>query len=171
MDAIQTWETHSAGAVTKHFCHFVEGRKFFLLTDHKLLTYALASHTDKYSPRQVRHLDFISQFNSDICHVTDIRNAAADALSWIEVNAVKQRILPAIDFDAMARAQAGDAELQALQSSSTTLKFAHIPQFASETIIICDTSTGIHRPFVPDDFRRTVFESLHSLSHPGIRAT
>ena len=155
----------------KHFRHFVEGREFFVLTDHKPLTYALAIHTDKYSPRQVRHLDYISQFTSDIRHVTGIRNAAADALSRIEVNTVQQRIPPAIDFDAMARAQADDTELQALQASSTRLKFAHIPQFASETTIICDTSTGIPRPFVPADFRRTVFESLHSLSHPGIRAT
>ena len=32
----------------------------------------------------------------------------------------------------------------------------------------CDTSTG---PLVPREWRRTVFNSLHSLSHPGILAT
>ena len=155
----------------KHFRHFVEGREFFVLTDHKPLTYALASHSDKYTPRQLRHLDFISQFTSDIRHVTGVGNAAADALSRIEVNAVQQRGPPAIDFDAMASAQASDSELQALQSSSTTLEFAAVPHFTSEATIICDMSTGVPRPFVPVDFRRPVFESLHSLSHPGIRAT
>lgn len=33
----------------------------------------------------------------------------------------------------------------------------------------CDTSTGRHRPFVPLVLRRQVFDSLHSLAHPGIK--
>lgn len=37
--------------------------------------------------------------------------------------------------------------------------------------IICDTSTDTNRPFVPATMRRNVFLALHSLSHPGIRAT
>lgn len=32
-------------------------------------------------------------------------------------------------------------------------------------------STGNPRPFVPERFRRPIFNSLHELSHPGIRAT
>ena len=34
-----------------------------------------------------------------------------------------------------------------------------------------DMSTGVPRPLVPARFRRVVFDSLHSLSHPGVRAT
>ena len=41
----------------------------------------------------------------------------------------------------------------------------------SDTTILCDTSTGVARPLVPREFRRVVFESLHNLSHPSIRAT
>ncbi len=41
----------------------------------------------------------------------------------------------------------------------------------SDSTILCDTSTGVTRPLVPKDFRRVVFESLHDLSHPSIRAT
>ena len=37
--------------------------------------------------------------------------------------------------------------------------------------LFCDTSTGIPRPFVPAALRKIVFDSLHSLSHPGVRAT
>ena len=48
----------------KHFCHFVEGREFYVLTDHKPLTFALSTNSDKYTPRQVRHLDYISQFTA-----------------------------------------------------------------------------------------------------------
>ncbi|XP_064483118.1 uncharacterized protein K02A2.6-like [Ornithodoros turicata] len=35
----------------------------------------------------------------------------------------------------------------------------------------CDTSTGTPGPFVPLDFRRPVFNALHSLSHPGVCGT
>ena len=43
----------------KHFQHFVEGWDFHILMDHKPLTFALKSNHN-HSPRQLRHLDFIS---------------------------------------------------------------------------------------------------------------
>ena len=46
-----------------------------------------------------------------------------------------------------------------------------MPLSMSESTILCDTSTGVARPLVPKDYRRTVFKSLHNLSHPSIRAT
>ncbi len=51
---------------TKHFRHFLEGRPFHILTDHKPLTYAINTRPDRHSPRQARHLDYIVQFSSDI---------------------------------------------------------------------------------------------------------
>ena len=48
---------HSA---IKHFRPFLEGRNFFVATDHQALTSALASPPDRYNPREVRHLQFIS---------------------------------------------------------------------------------------------------------------
>ena len=32
-------------------------------------------------------------------------------------------------------------------------------------------STGTPRPYVPEPIRRVVFDTLHSLAHPGVRAT
>ena len=46
-----------------------------------------------------------------------------------------------------------------------------IPLANSSNPLYCDTSTGTKRPLVPLIWRRTVFDSLHGLSHPGIRAT
>lgn len=43
----------------KHFCHLVEGHHLNILTDHKPLTHSLSSQSDQYTPRQVRHLDYI----------------------------------------------------------------------------------------------------------------
>ncbi len=53
----------------KHFQHSLEGRQFVIYTDHHPLTFALRSKPDKYSPRETRHLDIVSQFTNDIRHL------------------------------------------------------------------------------------------------------
>ena len=45
------------------------------------------------------------------------------------------------------------------------------PLPASNSTILCDTSTTTPRPYIPAKFRRVVFDALHNLSHPGINAT
>ncbi len=45
----------------EHFRFMLEGRSFTVFTDHKPLTTAILSSTER-TPRQFRHLDFISQF-------------------------------------------------------------------------------------------------------------
>lgn len=64
----------------KHFRYFVEGREFHILTDHKPLVHALHTRSDKHSPRQVRHLDFIAQYISDLRHVKGEANVPVDVL-------------------------------------------------------------------------------------------
>jgi cleavage and polyadenylation specificity factor subunit 1 len=157
----------------RHFQYFVEGRTFHVLTDHKPLTFALSSRSDRHTPRQTRHLDFISQFTSDVRHVKGVHNPVADALSRIGANALNlNNSCPGIDFKAMATEQSKDPDLTRLQSSTTTsLRFDAVPLAMSDGTVICDTSTVVSRPFVPVSFRKAVFDSLHSLSHPGIRAT
>ena len=63
----------------KHFRHFVEGREFHIATDHKPLTFALSTASDKYTPRQIRHLDYIAQFSTDIRYIAGHHNLVADA--------------------------------------------------------------------------------------------
>ena len=46
-----------------------------------------------------------------------------------------------------------------------------IPLANSNYTLLCDISTGSQRPLVPLQWQRTVFDPLHGLSHPGIRAT
>eukprot|EP00795_Rhopilema_esculentum_P017874 gene17874-biopygen608 len=101
----------------RHFRHFLEGRKFHVLTDHKPLTHALASSPDRYSPRETRHLDYISQFTSDIRHVKGNDNPVADALSRLDLNAVYTS--SPIDFTLLAEAQQNDPEMVSLKSSSS----------------------------------------------------
>ena len=156
----------------KHFRHLLEGRHFHILTDHKPLTFALNTRSDRHSPRQARQLDCISQFTSNIRHVHGSDNVVADTLSRIETNALLSGQPPTVDFAAMSETQTTGPQIRALQSSpSSTLVVEAIPLPNSSTPLYCDTSTGTQRPLVPLEWRRIVFDSLHSLSHPGIQAT
>ncbi|GFT17167.1 RNA-directed DNA polymerase from mobile element jockey [Trichonephila clavipes] len=86
----QKWSTYDRELLAmyisvKRFRHMLEGRDFIIYTDQKPLMYAFMQNPDKCSPRQWRHLDFISQFSTDVRHINGTRNAVADALSRIEV--------------------------------------------------------------------------------------
>lgn len=59
----------------KHFRYFVEGRHFVIYTDHKPITTAISSKAEK-SPRQTRYFSYISQFTTDILHVSGKNNAS-----------------------------------------------------------------------------------------------
>ena len=156
----------------KHFRHFLEGRLFHVLTDHNPLTFALNTSSDRHSPHQARQLDYISQFTSTIRHIQGSDNVAADELSRIETNALISRQPPTVDFAAMAKTQATDPQIRALQSSpSSTLVMEAIPLANSDSPLYSDTSTGTQHSLVSPEWRRTVFDSLHGLSHPGIQAT
>ena len=98
----------------------------------------------------------------------------ADALPRLETNCNAMHMQSSqsiVDFQAMAKAQPTDTDLQTLQTSSNNIKFARVAMPMCKDTLLCDTSTGTPRPYVPQQFRRAVFNSLHDLSHPGIRAT
>ena len=150
----------------KRFRHAVEGRNFIIFTDHKPLTYAFSQNPDKCSPRQFWQLDYIGQFKTDIRHIKGLNNNVADVLSRIEA------IGKSVDHKTLAAAQENDEELRDIVNSDTSalqLKKIRFPDYDAE--IYCDVSGDIVRPYVPKPLRRDVFNSLHGLSHPGIRAT
>ena len=64
----------------RHFRHNLEGRYFFVNTDHKHLTFVMSSVTERLSLRQTRQLAFIAEF-TDIRYVKGETNFVADALS------------------------------------------------------------------------------------------
>lgn len=156
----------------KHFRYFLEGRDFVVYTDHKPLTTAMTSVTER-SPRQSRHLEFISQFTTNIQHVKGKNNIVADFLSRIdepELAALKADL----EMKALVELQKGDDEITELlekqdENSKYILKEMSLPLSLGK--IWCEVSTGRNRPFVPEPLRRAIFEQCHSLSHPGIRGT
>ncbi|BHF80129.1 hypothetical protein SprV_0702325300 [Sparganum proliferum] len=151
----------------KHFRHFLEGQEFTIFTDHKPLTFAIHSRSDKLSPREIRHLDYISQFTSDIRHIDGSRNEVADALSRPSI--AHLQLSPGIDLAEMAAEQRRVGS--PCDEDVSGLQLQELPLTTGNGTILCDVSTPSHRPFVPPSLRRKVFSSLHNLSHPGSRAT
>lgn len=153
-----------------HFRYLLEGMPFIIYTDHKPLTYAFQQRHDRQSPRQIRQLEFIGQFSTDIRHVQGEKNIVADCLSRPEVDAITSPIT--IDFDRLAEAQTTDEGLQeALQDPTSSLNLQHIVIPDSERPLYCSIQDGRVRVYVPATFQRDVFLKFHTQSHPGHAAT
>lgn len=150
----------------RHFRPMLEARPFTVYTDHKPLTSEKGRASADKSPRQTRHFDFILQFTDDIQHIAGLQNVVADALS--RVHAISTQL---IDFAALALEQAIDPELQRLQTDGSALQLEQTDIPGSAERVLCDVSTGKARPFLTPSFRRPVFVSLHSLSHPAAQAS
>ncbi|GFU29465.1 hypothetical protein TNCV_418891 [Trichonephila clavipes] len=146
-----------------------EGREFIIYTDQKPLTYAFKQKPDKCTPRQLRHLDYISQFSTDIRNVVGTENKVADALSRVEIDAIIKP--PILDYKKFAQAQLQDSEIQSFLKADSSIK-PEKQYFPLEDVsLYCDKSLETPRPFVPKNLRQVVFQNLHFLSHLGISAT
>lgn len=150
-------------ASIKNFKHYLEGREFTIFTDHKPLTFAFNQKNEKASPRQMRHLQYISQFSTDIQHISGKENIVADTLS--RVNEVE-----IINYEEIARKQQQDEELEKLKTENQNLTFKQYP-LSSNISLWCEISTKNIRPFIPKEFRYQIFKNIHNLAHPGIKNT
>ncbi|CAI5657440.1 unnamed protein product [Oreochromis niloticus] len=126
-----------------------------------------AKVSDPWSGRQQRQLAAISEFTTDIQHVAGKSNCVADCLS----RALVSPVYVGIDFDAMAADQRADPDVLALRSEQTGLVLEDRPVGNGGPSLLCDVSTGRPRLVVPLSWRRRVFDSVHALSHPGVRAS
>ncbi|GFW07982.1 hypothetical protein TNCV_3921141 [Trichonephila clavipes] len=149
----------------RHFRYMLEARDFTVFTDHKPLTYAFRQKSDKCSPRQIRQLDFISQFTTNIVHIKGSDNIAADVLSRVSAITFPSQI----DYHCIAETQQTDQELHTLIASGTSLELKKVTFPNLSTEIMCDLSTGPARPYIPKQHRQDVFSAMYNLSHPGIR--
>ena len=151
----------------RHFRHFLEGRKFTAYTDHKPLIFCMSKVSEPWSNRQQSQLSYISEFTTDIQHIQGKDNPVADSLSRATLDSVQL----GIDYSVMAADQKDDPEIQAYLTTPTSLLFKEVPFGQQGITLLCDTSTGQARPVVPVSWRRKVFDLIHGLSHPSIRAT
>lgn len=157
-------ELLAAYSSVKKFRFLLECRRFTLFTDHKPLTFAFRQGTERSSPRQQRHLDYISQFTTDVRHIAGANNVTADALSRIE------SVRSGFDYTELAVHQRDNVDVQAARNStSLNLKLLQVP--GTDAKVWCDVSSSTVRPFVTADMRRAAIANQHNLSHPGVRAT
>ena len=86
-----------------------------------------------------------------------------EALEWAALAAVTSE---GVDLAAMAKDQHScPANQQLLSSPSLGITQVQVGQQK----LLCDMSSGRQRPLVPATWQPQVFNSLHSLAHPGIR--
>ncbi|GFT03110.1 uncharacterized protein NPIL_305161 [Nephila pilipes] len=137
----------------------LKGHNFIIFIDHRPLTFTFNKIPDSCSPCQLRHLDFISQFSSDIGHVSGSDNSVADALS--RINALN---LSTTDLQHLADSQTKDEELKTLISSNDlSIKLKPL-KMGDALEIFCDVSREKVLPYMPEELHFEVFRSLHNLS-------
>jgi cleavage and polyadenylation specificity factor subunit 1 len=100
----------------KHFRHMLEARHFIIFTDHKPITYAFKQKWDKCSPRQFNHPDFVSQFTTDMRHVSGQDKVVADTLSHVK------SVTAPPSYNELATSQDSNDELRTLLGSTTALR-------------------------------------------------
>nr|XP_027207050.1 uncharacterized protein LOC113800472 [Penaeus vannamei] len=146
---------------------YVEAKNFHILTDHKPLTFALHSRTRRQSPREERHLNYVSQFTMDIRHIRGSDNEAADALSRITISSA---ILAddAVDYHLVSREQRQDTSMTPLIEGQTSPNLERVKILNSHDDFLCDVPLGCPRPYIPPSICR-FFDDYHQ--HRGIRAT
>lgn len=151
----------------KHFRKTFEGRHLVIFTDHKPLTFVMSkTNQNSETQRRTRQLLFISEFTTDIRHVSGKQNIVADTLSRIETISCPSTI----NYTDIASAQEKDSNIEKLsQQTNINLKKIIIPN--TDVELYCETSTPYVRPYIPEQYRREVFDSVHNISHPGTRTT
>jgi len=117
----------------------LEARSFTAFTDHKPLTCAFAKTADPWSPRQQRHLAYISEFTTDVRHIAGKDNTVADALSRATINSISVQL--GIHHSAMTAAQKSE-EVKAYRTAIEGLTFQDVKLGASDETILCDISTA-----------------------------
>ena len=141
-----------------HFTYFLEGGPSTLYTDHKALVGAIS-----------RKSSFISEFTTDVRHIEGKNNVVANCLSRPEITAA---LSPSFtDYTKLVLAQRDDPSIRKLSQSMTSLKLCERAIPNSGLLLLGDTNMGKFCPFIPNLLRTTIFERMHNLSHPGIKAT
>ena len=161
-------ELLGAYSAVKRFRRFLEGRNFTIFTDHRPMVTAMTKQTEAQSPRQARHLSFISEFTTDIQYIKGSDNDLADFLS--RLNTDKHLSVNAVNFADMATAQKSEKWIQRMiKVRPKDVKLTQSPYFDEQ--VYCDIRHNNVRPLVPVAFRQQCIELTHQITHPGAKKT
>ena len=149
----------------QHFRYLLEGREFTLFTDHAPLVGMMTKSTDTRSAMQARHLATISEFTTDVRHLSGKSNIVADTLSRVEIDAVSV----GIDLADLAAAQRNDPEYIAVQTAITGLNLEE--RDVGGAVLLGDCSRTSFWPWVPAALRKKIFDLHHGLAHSDVKAS
>ena len=140
---------------------------------HKPLSFMGASSVNNATARQTHRMNYISNVTSDIRSIKGDLNIAADCQSrpaQPQVNIIFEEQSP-LDYQELDEAQESDPSIALLQQFTNSLRVSAQKLPDSDRTILVDTYTGTAQPLVPVAFRRKVFDLLHGLAHPGVKAS
>ena len=121
--------------------------------------------------RQLRQLSYVAQLTADVKYISGENNAIANCLSRPpDLNALCNEV-QAVDFAALSRTQQTDDSIITLLRTYHSLKIVRESMSGCDQPLLGDIYLGVFRPLVPVGFRKKTFDTLHSLSHPGVRAS
>ena len=161
-------ELLAAFSAVKRFRRFLEGRSFTLFTDHRPLVTAMCKQTEAQSPRQARHLSFISEFTTDIQYIKGEDNDIADFLS--RLNTQPALTVSAVNFSSLAVDQQHDKWIQRLlKVKPKDVKLIESPYIKEK--VYCDIRHNKVRPLIPATYRRDIISEIHDVCHYGALRT
>ena len=174
----------------RHFLPDIYGKHVTLYTDHLPLQMAFQSPSDKIplnDPQVYRQLTEIGRFTRDVKHISGIDNIFADYLSRIkeetkgtayledeaapEVASAETVQFQLLSLPLLRDLQASCEEIKRIQSGDKP-KSAEFGEVEIDGVnLFCETSSKLgNRPYVPQELRHQIMESLH-FDHLGIDAT
>ena len=125
---------------------------------------AAVTRSDMSQPDRVSSADALPAVStpSEITAPPSADQSHAVSESAAVVNAVTVDVA---DLHAIAEAQRGDKETASFRE--------HLKAYplSDDVFLLCDVSVTHPRPFVPDVLRFHVFQQIHDLAHPGVKAT
>lgn len=145
----------------------VEGRQLVIRTDHKPLILVFQRKSKKATSRQVKQLDFISQFCTKIIHLSGQENVVADTLS--RVAAISCPVI--VSTKELAEEQQKDEELQDILTGKISIKLKLFTLIGSSRPLYCEVTEEAIKPYIPKNLRRKIFYTVHGLAHLSGRAT
>lgn len=101
-------ELFAISASIEHFEPLIRGRPLIVFTDHGALTHMFTANKNSKLERRSRQIEYISQYTTDIRHISGLSSIVADALSRLEVDEIHATVTPQI----IAEEQSKDNEMQ-----------------------------------------------------------
>ena len=121
--------------------------------------------------RQLRQLSYVAQLTADVRYISGENNVVADCLNRPpDLNALCNEV-QAVNFAAMSRTQQTDDSIITLLRTDHSLKIVRESVPGCDQPLLGDISLGVFRPLVPVGYQKKMFDMLHALSHPGVRAS